>query len=78
MGQTDNICLAVYFQMFSQIICLRGGIFLVVALEKFIFVLHCVFSDMSSAQLEQDMQGKIYCNMKFIDLIGLFCTALRS
>ena len=28
MDQTDNICLGVYFEMFSQIICLRGGIFL--------------------------------------------------
>ena len=52
MGQTDNIYLAVYFQMCSQIICLRGGIFLLVALEKFFcFVLHCVFSDRASACL---------------------------
>ena len=33
MGQTDNICLDVYFQTFSQIYCLRGSIFSVVALE---------------------------------------------
>ena len=51
MGQTDNICLDVYFQMCSQIICLRKVIFLVVAMEKFIFVLQCVFSYRASACL---------------------------
>ena len=51
MGQTDNICLAVYFQMCSQMICLRKGIFMVVAMEKFIFVLQRVFSYWASACL---------------------------
>ena len=59
MGQTDNSSLALNFQMFSQIFCLRGSIFSVFALEQFIFVLHYVFSDTSSTQLEQDTQGKI-------------------
>ena len=59
MGQTDNSYLALNFQMFSQIFCLRGSIFSVFALEQFIFVLHYVFSDTSSTQLEQDTQGKI-------------------
>ena len=52
MGQTDNICLAVYFQMFSKIICLRGGIFLVVALEEEEKILHCVFLDTGACNVK--------------------------
>merc|ERR1719239_123021 len=59
MGQTDNSSLALNFQMFSKMFCLRGSIFSVFALEQFIFVLHYVFSDTSSTQLEQDTQGKV-------------------
>ena len=33
MGQTDNSSLALNFQMFSQIFCLRGSLFSVFALE---------------------------------------------
>ena len=78
MGQTDNSSLGFEFSNVFSNILLESKHTLCVCTGTVYFVLHYVFSDTSSTQLEQDTQGKIYCNMKFIDFIGLFCTALRS